>query len=185
VVNEAGAVRALYYLAGQFPESQRDQIQGLLTSYARVVVDEEWPLMAEGQQSPQAAALNQQITKSVDSLQPSTSAEQTLYSQALQRAHELNQNRSIRLLYAREGLPPILWFVLVVLALILLLFTYFLGLESARLHVLAVAVLTLGFAFTMFTIITLDHPFGVDLRVNPETFEIVLNEMEGASQAAA
>ncbi|MBV9455883.1 MAG: DUF4239 domain-containing protein, partial [Rubrobacter sp.] len=107
VANEASAVRALYYLAGQFPESQRDQIQELTTSYARAVIDEEWPLMQEGQQSPHAAALNQQITQSVDSFQPSTSAEQAVYSQALQRANELNQNRNIRLLYARMGLPPI------------------------------------------------------------------------------
>lgn len=184
VVNEAAAIRALYYLAGQFPEAQRDQIQDLTTTYARVVVDEEWPLMVEGQSSPRAAALNQQITQSIDAFQPSTSAEQALYSQALLRAHELNQNRSVRLLYAREGLPHILWFVLVVLALIILLFTYFLGMESARLHVLAVAVLTAGFAFTMFTIIALDHPFGENLRVTPDAFEIVLNEIEGDSQPA-
>ena len=185
VVNEASDVRALYYLAGQFPESQRDQIQELLTSYAKAVVDEEWPLMAEGQSSPQAASLNQQITKSVDSLQPSTSAEQTLYSQALQRANELNQNRNVRLLYASMGLPPILWFVLVILALIVVLFTYFVGMESARLHIFAVAALTAGFAFIIFTIISLDQPFGGDLRVTPEAFETVLNEMEGDSQAGA
>jgi hypothetical protein len=185
VVNEASDVRALYYLAGQFPESQRDQIQELVRSYARVVVDEEWPLMAEGQSSPRAAALNQQITNSVDSLQPSTSAEQTLYSQALQRANELNQNRSARLFYAREGLPLILWVVLGVLALIILLFTYFVGMESAWLHILAVAALTLGFAFTLFTVITLDQPFEGDLRVSSEAFEIVLNEIEGDSQPAA
>ena len=47
VVNEASALRALYYLAGQFPESSREQIQELATTYARVVVDEEWPLMGK------------------------------------------------------------------------------------------------------------------------------------------
>src|SRR5215212_6656618 len=56
VANEAGDVRALYYLAGQFPEPQRDQIQNLTVSYARAVVDEEWPLLEQGQPSPQAAA---------------------------------------------------------------------------------------------------------------------------------
>ena len=186
VANEAGDVRALYYLAGQFPEPQRDQIQGLATSYARAVIDEEWPLMGKGQPSPQAATLNQEITKSVTSFEPSTSPEQTLYSQALQRAHELNQNRTIRLLYASEGLPPILWFVLGVLAVMILLFSYFLGMDSALLHILAVAALTAGLTFTMFATITLDRPFGGDLRVGPEAFEAVLNEIEGGtSQAAA
>jgi hypothetical protein len=185
VVNEAGTVRSLYYLAGEFPESQRDQIQDLATSYARAVVDEEWPLMEKGQPSPRAAALNQEITKSVDSFQPSTSPEQTLYSQALQRAHELNQNRSTRLLYASRGLPPILWIVLGLLAVMIILFTYFLGMDSARLHIVAVAALTAGLSFTMFATIALDRPFGGDLRVSPEAFETVLNEIEGDSQPEA
>jgi len=185
VVNEAADVRALYYLAGQLPESQRDQLQDLAASYARVVVDEEWPLMTEGRLSPRAAALNQQITKSIAGFQPSTSAEQALFSQALQRAHELNQNRSLRLLYASRGLPLILWFVLGVLAVLVLLFTYVLGLESARLHVAAVTALTAGLAFTMFTIIALDQPFAGDLRVGPQEFEMVLDEIEGDSQPAA
>ena len=72
-----------------------------------------------------------------------------------------------------------------VLAVIIVLFTYFVGMESARLHVLAVAVLTLGFGFTMFMIFSLDQPFEGDLRVNPEAFELVLNEIEGDSQAGA
>jgi len=185
VENEATTVRSLYYLAGQFPESQRDEIQDLTTSYARAVVEEEWPLMGEGQSSPRAAALNQEITARVDSFQPSTSAEQSLYSQALQRVHELNQNRSVRLLYASKGLPPMLWVVLGVLAILIILFTYFLGMESAWLHVLAVTALAAGLTFTMFTIIALDHPFGGDLRVNPDAFETVLTEIEGASQPEA
>jgi Protein of unknown function (DUF4239) len=115
-------------------------------------------------------------------LQPSTSPEQTLYSQALQRAHELNQDRTIRLLYASKGLPPILWIVLGVLAVKIILFTYFLGMESALLHILAVAALTAGVTFTMFTTIALDQPFRGDLRVSPEAFETVLNELEGDGQ---
>jgi hypothetical protein len=182
VVNEASDVRALYYIAEQFPQAQRDQLQDLATSYARAVVEEEWPLMEEGQSSPRATALNQEITRSIETLQPSTSTEQTLFSQALLRANELNQNRSIRLLYASKGLPLILWFVLGILAVIIILFTYFLGMESAWLHVLAVAALAAGLTFTMFTTIALDSPFGGDLRVTPEAFETVLSEMESANQ---
>jgi hypothetical protein len=180
VVNEASDVRALYFLAEQFPEAQRDQLQDLAISYARVVIEEEWPLMREGQLSLRATALNQEITKSVDSFQPSTSPEQTLYSQALQRAHELNQNRSTRSLYASKGLPPILWMVLGVLGVMIIIFTYFLGMESARLHILAVAALTAGLSFTVFTTMALDQPFGGDLRVTPNAFETVLSEMESS-----
>jgi ABC-type transport system involved in cytochrome c biogenesis permease component len=63
------------------------------------------------------------------------------------------------------------------LGIIILLFTYALGMESARLHRLAVAALTAGIAFTIFTTIALDQPFAGDLRVGPEDFEMVLNEI--------
>ena len=183
--NEAADVRALYYLGGQLPQPQRDQIQDGAISYARAVVDEEWPLMSQGQSSPRAAALNQEITKNIGGFEPSTSPEQTLYSQALQRTHELNQNRTLRLLYASKGLPPILWFVLGILALMIILFSYLLGMESVRLHILAVAALTAGLGFTMFTTIVLDSPFGGDLRVSPDAFEMVLSELEGDSGSKA
>jgi hypothetical protein len=178
VANEAGGVRALYHLAVQFPEPQRDQIQELTKSYARAVVDEEWPLLEKGQSSPQAQTLDQQLTDSVNSFQPSTSAEQALFSQALQRMYDLNQARTLRLLYASTGLPPILWFVLGLLAITIIVFTYFLGMENTLLHVLAVVALTVGLTFTMFTTIILDSPFGGPLRVSSNAFEVVLTEIE-------
>jgi hypothetical protein len=64
----------------------------------------------------------------------------------------------------------------------IILFTYFLGMESALLHILAVAALTAGLSLTMFTTIALDQPFSGDLRVTPDAFETVLNELEGDGQ---
>jgi hypothetical protein len=69
--------------------------------------------------------------------------------------------RTLRLLYTSSGLPPILWFVLGFLGVTVILLTYFLGMDSTLLHVLAVAVLTAGLTFTMFTTIILDQPLGV------------------------
>ena len=185
VANEAGGVRSLYHLAGQFPKPERDQIRALTISYARAVVDEEWPLMNHGQSSPQAATLDKQLTDSVHSFQPSTSAEQAVYSQALQRIYELNQGRTLRLLYASTGLPPILWYVLGVLAIVIIISTYFLGMENTLIHIAAVAVLTAGLTLTMVTTIILDHPFGVALSVSTNAFDVVLTELEGESQSKA
>jgi hypothetical protein len=59
------------------------------------------------------------------------------------------------------------------------LFTFFLGMESARLHRWAVGALAVGLTLTMFTIIALDHPFGGSFRVGPERFESALDTIEG------
>ena len=47
-------------------------------------------------------------------LEPRTNAQDALYAASLQKLDELEENRALRLLAAREGIPPILWVVLVV-----------------------------------------------------------------------
>ena len=56
VEREAGNLEGIFEIAQQFPQPERDRIQELTESYARVVVEEEWPLMDRGQESPQAEA---------------------------------------------------------------------------------------------------------------------------------
>jgi hypothetical protein len=81
------------------------------------------------------------------------------------------EDRELRLLNVREGLPPILWAVLIVLGATIVVFTFFLGMSNARLHRWAVAALTVGLTFVILTIVVLDHPFGEIFRVGPEAFE--------------
>jgi hypothetical protein len=83
------------------PDQKRGEIQDLTASYARVVVDEEWPLMKEGQESPRADALANELRRSIEDFEPGTDAEQTVYSQELQRVHDLNEAREVRLLNVR------------------------------------------------------------------------------------
>src|SRR5919202_4798359 len=78
---EAAALSALYFHANTLPDSDRRQIQQLAKSYAQVVIDEEWPMMQDGQSSPHAWALMDQIRQSLQNAKPSTSAEQVTYEQ--------------------------------------------------------------------------------------------------------
>ena len=183
--SEAGDVVEIYRLADQLAPAQRDQIQEVATSYTQVVVDEEWPLMQQGQTSPHAGALAEKLRKSIQGIEPSTSGEQALHSQMLERAHDLDQHREVRLLLVREGLPPVLWVVIMILGGITILFTYFLGMESAWLHSLAVAALAVGITLIMVTIVALDSPFGTDVRVGPEAFKLALQTMEGNGEQQA
>jgi hypothetical protein len=180
--SEASNVEELYWLAEQFPESERDRIQDLAVSYARVVVDEEWPLMKQGQTSPGAGTLADELRRSIEDIEPSTDAERAVYSQALERVHDLDEAREVRLLNVREGLPPVLWIVLVSLGIDTILFTYLVGMKNAWLHAWAVAALTGGVALILFTIVVLDHPFGGDLRLGPDAFELTLDTIEGSGK---
>jgi len=184
VQSEAGDVEEIYRLAQPLPESKREQIQGLAVSYARVVVDEEWPAMREGRATEHADALAEELRKSIqDGYKISSGAERLFWGESLDAVDDLEEERDARLIEARTGLPTILWVALVVLGTTLVGFSFLIGMESRQLHVVTVASLAAGIALVLFTIFVLDHPYGTDFGVGPQPFELVLHEMQrkGAS----
>jgi hypothetical protein len=70
--------------------------------------------MQEGRTSPRAEALTAELQRSVQDFEPRTQVENTVQSEGLSQLDELDEARALRLLEVREGLPPILWVVLVV-----------------------------------------------------------------------
>jgi hypothetical protein len=138
------------------------------------VVDEEWPLLARGESSPRAWALSDEIRLTVQNMNPDTQAEQVLYEQGLERVHDLADARRDRLVEAREGIPAILWVVLVVGAIVTVGFTYLFGLDDTTTHMLMVALLALVIGLVLFTIGSLEYPFSGDVRLGPDAFELVL-----------
>ncbi len=177
--SEAAHVEELYRLAGGFPEPDRGRVQDIARTYARVVVEEEWPLMREGRTSPRAGELADELRANIQEFEPSTDNEQALRSEGLAQLDDLDEYRALRLLEVREGLPPILWVVLVVGGVFTVAFTYLFGMETPWLHMLAVAALTVVVTLIIYTIAVLDYPFNGDLRVGPQAFELVLREIAG------
>ena len=174
VEGEAGALADLYLLARNFPEPQRTHIQDAARAYARVVVNEEWPLLANGQESRRAGDLLQEIRGSIHSLEPNTPKEQVLYDHGLIRSRDLMDNRRLRMHYSRQGIPSALWFVLVPGGVIVITFTYFFGLRNTRAHALMIALLTMVITGTIFLSRALDFPFTGDVRIEPDAFKEAL-----------
>jgi hypothetical protein len=184
VEREAGSVESIYRLAGLLPEPERDRIQELAESYARTVVEEEWPLIGRGsesQPSPQAETLAADLEKSIGGFEPSTSGEQALKAQLLGLVDDLGDDRLIRLLESRQGLPSILWSVLVIGAILTVAFTSLFAVEPPWFHTVAVAGLTVIVVLILYTIYRIEYPFTGDVRVSPEAFEFVLDEIEGGN----
>jgi len=174
---EASDVEAIYRHAEHLHESDGNRVQELSRSYAKVVVEEEWPLLAHGQASPQAQNTVDELRESIQKLDPQTMGEQTLYSQMLTKVDELEENRGLRLLQSNEGVPPLLWIVLVITGIITVTFTYLFEIERPRMHMLLVASLTVVVALSLYTVRVIEHPFVGDVQASPEAFEMVLDRI--------
>src|ERR687894_111255 len=179
---EASELAAIYWHAEELPNSERQQVQELVRSYAHVVIEEEWPLMGQGQESKKAWDTFDKLRRNVDGFEPSTSAEETLHDRQETLVDDLLNDRRLRLLQSREGLPPILWSVLLSGTVLLVGYTYFFGLKDFRAHMMMVGMLTALIVGVLFTIKSLEYPFSGDMRVDPGAFELVLNRFNGDSQ---
>jgi hypothetical protein len=179
VENEANELAGVYFLASRLPEPQRTSVQDLAQRYARVVVEQEWPLMEQGKTSARADSLLRQLRLELLQFDPSTQGEQVLYEQGLTDLHNAIDARRSRLLEVREGIPSLLWVVLVVGGVITVSFTYLFGLKSNVAHALMVAALTLLICGVLFTIGEFNNPFSGPVEIQPEAFREVLHSFGG------
>ena len=180
---EASELAAIYWHAEELPASHRLQVQQYARTYALVVIQEEWPLMGQGQESSKAWDTVDKLRSTVDGFEPSNSSEEALHTRQVTLVDDVLNDRRLRLLQSREGLPPVLWAVLLGGTLLLVGYTYFFGLQDFRAHLLMVAMLTALIVAVLFTIKSLEYPFSGEMRVEPSAFELVLNRFNSDSQA--
>jgi hypothetical protein len=181
VREEANELADVFWLARRLPEPEGPRLQGLARSYATVVAEEEWEAMARGgASSPEAWALMDEMRLGVQGIEVRTKAEQVLFEHALVRIDALADARRSRMVEAEEGIPAVLWAVLVLGGAITVGFTYLFGLENTWSHRLMVAAVAGLIALVLFTVGSLEYPFSGGTRVGPEAFELVLNRFEAS-----
>ena len=182
--DEADAVEDLYQLANQYPEPERHRIQGLCRTYARVVAEDEWPLLEgdrAGRGSPHAQELADELVKTVQSFEPTTSTQQTLYGQGITLVQVLDDNRELRLMESHQGVPIILWVILVGGGVLTVSFGFLFGMKAPWLHRVSIASLTVLIVLILYTIHLIEYPFTSDVRVTPTAFESVSDRMAGGA----
>jgi Protein of unknown function (DUF4239) len=175
VTAEANDLAEVFWFAHALPQPEGRHIQELALSYGQVVVEEEWPLMAQGRSSPKAWATLDELRATILGLNPTTGAQQVRYTQLLEQLHGLADARRERLLDAREGIPTVLWVVLILGGVITVGFTYLFGLQNTLVHLLMVAALAMIISLSLFTVAALDYPFKGDIRIHPTAYE---NDLE-------
>jgi len=186
VEQEANAVAEIFWLGHRLPEPEGSHIQELARSYAEDVIDEEWPLMEQGEaplmtqveETPAGWALIDDIRANLQDFQPRTQADEQLYAEGLDQVQRLADARRMRLVAAEEGIPGVLWSVLIFGGVAATGFTYLFGLENTWAHRLMVVTLAAIIGLVLFTIGAMEHPFSGGARIGTGAFKLVLERFE-------
>ena len=84
----------------------------------------------------------------------------------------------MRLVASEEGVPAVLWAVLIFGAIATVGFTYLFGLASTWAHRLMVVTLAGVIGLVLFTVGALEHPFSGGARIGTGFFELVLERFD-------
>ena len=178
---EANQLADLYRMAQAFPEKFSVPIQETLRGYLTSVVEDEFPAMAEGRESPRTFQAMQKVWNVYLADGPTDSKTQVFYDRSIGRLNELGDYRRLRILKSRGTVPTILWCVLGTGAVLLVGFTYFFGL-NLRSQALMTATLAGFLAFSLYLIYSLNLPFAGFSRVSPEAMQQELRFVQSHSK---
>jgi len=186
VEQEANALAEIAWLAYRLPEPEGSHIQELARSYAEEVIHQEWPLMEQGraplmtqtQGTPAGWTLIDDIRANLQGFQPRSPADEQLYAEGLDQVQRLADARRMRLVAAEEGIPGVLWAVLIFGGVAAIGFTYLFGLENTWAHRLMVVTLAAVIGLVLFTIGAMEHPFSGGARIGTGAFELILERLE-------
>jgi hypothetical protein len=186
VEREANAAADIFWLADRLPEPRSTHVQELVRSYAQEVVEHEWPSMEQGRAPlmtqtrgiPAGWTLIDDIRQNIQNFEPTTKAEEQLYAEGLDQVDALADARRMRLVAAEEGIPGVLWSVLIFGGIAAVSFTYLFGLESTWAHRLMVGTLAAVIGLVLFTVGVLEYPFSGGARIGTGAFELILERFE-------
>lgn len=174
---EANELGALFWNARALPPAVGRALEKTTRDYANVVIDDEWPLLTEGQSSPDATHLVYTMRDEINALPTNTVQEQTLYQQSLDHVNNLAAARRERINESSESVPAVLWVVLILGSVFTVGYSFLFGVANFWSHLMIAAPLGVMVVLALIVIDQLNHPFGGMVAVEPDAFHIFLNRL--------
>ena len=160
-----------------FLEPKRSELQADLREYARKVIDVEWPLQRRGIVPQNAAGAINALQTHLASFEPATEGQKTLHAEAYREFSRVVELRRTRLRSVTSGLPPSLWVVLLVGAVVNIAVTWFFHMRSQSMHFWMTVMFSGLLGLMIFLLAAMDNPFRGQISVGPEAFEMVYEQL--------
>jgi hypothetical protein len=177
VSQEAAALITVAHDASSFAEPARGQVYDQLRAYAQFVLNEEWRTMDEAtlehEESTGAQAAINSIWSIYRSLPPGHVDPHTTDS-----LDNLSTQRAVRLQSNVAALPNVLWYGLLLGAVVTVCFALILHMENVGLHAALTALLAGLIATCIWMILMVNHPFAGDVHVSTAAFEHAIHVIE-------
>jgi hypothetical protein len=172
---ECGALHGAAMLASALPGGAGLPVEHAIAAYVDTVVNIEWPAMAGRLSSPEATHQFQILLQQAANLpltRPVDMADQSQIVSLLAQAHAFRETRNFELV---QGMPMLMWIMLIGISVVLMGFVVFAGLENPG-HMIFACVFTASTVLVLVLVRMLDFPFEGALALPDTDFIKLLGE---------
>ena len=173
---EAGALAAMYRLSAGIAPPGDKAIRDVLTAYGRAAIDNGWPAMTAGEESPESRIALDKLYTAILALPIAGERDAVLLETMLGRVNEITDARRERLALSEGVVPNVIWLVLFTGAIMVLGFTFFFGLQNLRVQMLMTGMLAVVIFLALFVALSISHPFTGPVAVSAEPIELVVED---------
>jgi hypothetical protein len=169
---EASSLSTLYRTADGYPDPLRSELKGGLRDYTRYVVEKDWPAHRRGLVLMGGEHRLQAIRRTLFSYEPTTKTQELLHNEMLRYLDAMTISREQRLSAVTAAIPSVLWYMVVIGALITIAFVWMLHMELKS-QILLSGITAFFLAIMVFLIYTMDRPLQGAVSVPPDSFSSV------------
>lgn len=183
VQRESNTLADIFMLSGRLPPDRAATMQSACRTYAKQVVEQEWPLMETGRASMAARKTAFTITNGLDGFEPAKESEKAVYPMLLEQIRQLWDCRRERVGTAEYGIPAVEWFVLIVGGVVTVLMTGMFSAESVRLERFLSVLAALLIGLNLYLVSLFGYPFSGELTVSKRPFLVDIAIFEGVYES--
>jgi len=167
---EASSCSDIANLSRGLEEDQAARICAYLRWYYTVVQAEDWERIGDGQAEEESIPPYQGLWRAVAQVEPNGNRASSCYASMLDSMKRLSDARRYRMSSHKRGLSLVVWIVLVSGAVMIILFTYFFRLDSARTQTLLTVFVALFVSLNLLLVKLFENPYRSELLIKKGAF---------------
>ena len=173
IVAEANAARILYRQSAQLPPAASETVQNELNDYLQTVIEDEWPLLARGQESPQTIKEIDDLWVTILAQPETTFAQVEARSKLIDSLGTLNEAHRTRIFESRNVLPSQFWTILLLFSVLIFITANTFIYHNLVWRLLAVGLIAIIIGLMFLLIILTDYPFSGSTSIKPDALRYV------------
>lgn len=174
---EAAQLSVLYRNLSGYAPVQRKPLHAQLRRYTQHIVQRSWPNQRLGIIDDEESTEFLRLQTLLLGYGPDTTAHELIHQQALQAFNNLAELRRLRAEAIGGGVPAVIWWVVLLGALLTLIFAGLFVVPSFWFHGLLNSLLAIMLGLLIFLIVSLDHPYWGEVSVSTNAYELVLKKV--------